>query len=114
MTRYASVYTSLSTEFSVDFDNDGARGQPWGSPMESRALSRANAREVQLSQEGGLQLKNVLVNSNSAELVHLEQMIDVGGEFTLSGNVETGYRLVNATNLKLKDVGVYGLSLIHI
>ena len=54
MTRYASVYTSLSTEFSVDFDNDGARGQPWGSPMESRALSRANAREVQLSQEGCL------------------------------------------------------------
>ena len=108
MTRYASVYTSLSTEFSVDFDNDGARGQPWGSPMESRALSRANAREVQLSQEGGLQLKNVLVNSNSAELVHLEQMIDVGGDFALSGSVETGYRLVNATNLKLKDVGVYG------
>jgi hypothetical protein len=109
LTRYASLYSSLSTEFMVDFDADDARGQPWGSPMESRAVGQNAAREVELSLEGGVKLANVLVNSNSAELVHLEQMIDVGGTVVLSGRPGQAARLDNATDLILKDVGIFGL-----
>lgn len=109
LTRYASLYSSLSTEFMVDLDADDARGQPWGSPMESRAVGQSAAREVELDLEGGLKLANVLVNSNSAELVHLEQMIDVGGTVVLIGRPGQAARLDNATDLMLKDVGVFGL-----
>lgn len=109
LTRYASLYSSLSTEFMVDFDADDARGQPWGSPMESRAVAQTAAREVELDLEGGLKLSNLLVNSNSAELVHLEQMIEVGGTMVLTGKPGASSRLDNATDLRLQDVGVYGI-----
>ena len=109
LTRYASLYSSLSTEFAVDFDADDARGQPWGSPMESRSVSQNAAREVELDVEGGLKLSNLLVNSNSAELVHLEQMIDVGGTMVLLGKPGEDARLDNATDISLQDVGVYGV-----
>jgi hypothetical protein len=113
LTRYCELYTSLSTDYSFELANPTAVALPFRTG--SAILARQNRTTVVLRQqpetgaagEVPVQLVNMDVASNSAGMVHSEEMFDLGGSIDVvsSGDGRT-YRVRNGTTLRLQAVMV--------
>ena len=102
LTRYTVLYTSLSTAYDVTYDDMTSVAQPFPGAQDDRR----RIATVSLRRDRQVQLSNILVESNSTERLHAEQMYDMGGSFTLQGDFGTGFRLNNGTRVKLQDAAL--------
>ncbi len=97
--RYTGLYTSLTSDYAVQFDDVTALAAPFSTNPTSDQLRMQQPTDVQYRQDATVGLSGFPVISNSTGMVHVEQMVDVGGTLELSGNDET-FRIVNDTELK--------------
>ena len=104
LTRFTALYTSLATSYSVVYDDPNTAVQPFWTRDQSVPSSRAAV--VRCHREREATLSGFQIKGNDTQNLHTEQMIDVGGAFTLTGDADQGYQLRNETNLKLQDAGV--------
>ena len=102
LTRYTVLYTSLSTAYDVTYDDMTSVAQPFPGVQNDRR----RVATVSLRRDRQVQLSNVLVESNSTERLHAEQMYDMGGSFTLQGNQATGFQLDNGTRVNVRDAAL--------
>ncbi len=102
LTRYTVLYTSLSTAYDVTYDDMTSVAQPFPGVQNDRR----RVATVSLRRDRQVQLSNVLVESNSTERLHAEQMYDMGGSFTLEGNQTTGFQVNNGTRVNVRDAAL--------
>jgi hypothetical protein len=106
LTRYALLYSSLSTEYDVTFADPSAVAQPFSKGSAPQAGMYASSRSVSFRRDDQVRLRDFLVNSNSTELLHSEQMQPLNGPLELVGDEEKGWELHNHGDLSLNDVGL--------
>jgi len=106
LTRYTLLYSSLSTAYDVTFADPSAVAQPFSKGSAPQAGMYATSRSVSFRRDDQVRLRNFLVNSNSTELLHSEQMLPLNGSMELEGDVERGWELHNHGELSLSDVGI--------
>ena len=98
LTRVVAIYNSLSTRYELQFKTTD------GAAMPMNAASSNSVKDDILfltSYNEGPSLTGITVNSNDTEMMHSEEMVDVGGGIRL----EDG-DLVNGTKLELLDAYV--------
>ncbi|MCC9654983.1 hypothetical protein [Rhodopirellula halodulae] len=106
LTRTIAFYNSLASDYAVQFDRPDAA-------ITMLASNRTDARnagmfgneqlKLQLGFDAGPRLEGISVGSNSYGSVHVEQMVPVGGQLSLSAD---GTRLQNDSDLDLMDAFV--------
>ena len=99
LTRYTVLYTSLSTSYQATYENLTSVAQPFPGSQDDRRRPAT----VSLRRDRQVSLSDVLVESNSTERLHAEQMYDMGGSFTLQGDLENGFQFHNGTRVSLRD-----------
>ena len=108
VTRYIGLYTSLSTDYELSFADDSAVAAPLSSGEERFAASRSASKTVVLertSKRGAnVQLRGLSVNSNSTEMIHSEQMMDLGGAIRLGERPGGLIEIINQTPYDLLNV----------
>lgn len=108
VSRFIALYTSLATGYDMKFDDPSALVQPFAiSAQYNRSMINTSRRDVHFRQDAHLHLTGLQVNSNSTNLVHAEQMSEVGGGIELLGDDESGWRIKNGTELLLRDAGIF-------
>ncbi|MEO9594581.1 hypothetical protein [Rhodopirellula bahusiensis] len=106
LTRAIALYNSLASNYSVQFDNpDAAITMLTSRRADSRneTMFGSDGLTLQLGFDAGPRLDGIAVGSNSFGSVHVEQMVSVGGQLSLS---KDGSTLRNDSNLDLTDVYV--------
>jgi hypothetical protein len=107
VSRFIALYTSLATGYDMRFEDPSALVQPFAvSAQYNRSPLTTARREVHFRQDANLHLTGLQVNSHSTNLVHAEQMREVGGAVELLGDESSGWRIKNGTELELHDAGV--------
>jgi hypothetical protein len=107
LTRYTVLYSSLSTSYELQFDDDSALAVP--SPHrdeDPRRGVRESIRTVHFRRDKNISLSGFQIASNSAGMVHSEQMQDLGGTIQLIGDETSGWMVQNTTDLNLQDAAV--------
>jgi hypothetical protein len=83
VTRFIGLYTSLSTDYELSFADDSAIAAPLATEQSRRSVFRNEFRTVRLARTGkrdaNVQLQGLAVGSNTTEMVHTEQMLELGG-----------------------------------
>lgn len=105
LTRYTALYTSLSTGYDLKFEDTSALAQPFAVDPTFQRRETQSASEVRFRREKGVSLSGFQVASNSTDMVHSEQMYNLGGAFAFEETGGIG-RLKNDSQLILRDVGV--------
>ncbi len=105
VTRYSAMYTSLSTGYDFVFDDDAALAQPLGEIDYRPDLSESN-HTVMMHREGDLRFGGIQVTSNSIGYMHSEQLADLGGPFSLTGDEEQGFQIRNGSRFHLQGAGI--------
>ncbi|MFO0903539.1 MAG: hypothetical protein U0939_11090 [Pirellulales bacterium] len=106
LTRYTLLYSSLSTGYDVTFSDPSAVAQPFSKGAAPQAGMYASSRSVSFRRDDQVRLRDFLVNSNSTELLHSEQMLPLNGPMELEGDDANGWELHNHGDLALSDVGL--------
>lgn len=106
LTRYTLLYSSLSTGYDVTFADPSAVAQPFSKGSAPQAGMYATSRSVSFRRDDQVRLRDFLVNSNSTELLHSEQMLPLNGGMELEGDDARGWELHNHGELSLSDVGI--------
>jgi len=115
VTRYLALYSSLGTRYDLRFDEPtalalpAARGAAGGRAV-TQGTSEVTLRRVREVAENGdvseVRFSGLDVFSNSAELVHCEQMFELEGPLTLDVLAGGKLRLANHTGLVLRGAGI--------
>ncbi|MEY4180585.1 MAG: hypothetical protein RLY70_4159 [Planctomycetota bacterium] len=106
LTRYNLLYASLSTGYDVTFSDPSAVAQPISKGIAPQMGMYAAARNVSFRRDDAVRISDFLVMSNSAELLHSEQMLPLGGPMELLGSEESGWELHHHGELSLREVGI--------
>ena len=106
VTRFSSLYTSLSTQFEMEFESRVVRAQPWGDPAVGDRTLATPPQSVSLESTGLTKLTGFDVASNSAGLMHTEELIDVAGALTWFPQEGNRGVLENRTELTIVDAAV--------
>jgi hypothetical protein len=106
LTRYTALYTSLSTGYDMAFDDSTALVQPFAVDPAFERRENQSASEVRFAREKQISLRDFQVASNSTDMIHSEQMYNLGGPLSLEGDEAKGFRVRNDSTLSLRDVGV--------
>jgi len=107
VTRYMAMYTSLATGYEIRSDDPGAQIQPFPENEPGRrSEDRFGSTELRYHYGAGSSLRGLKILSNSADMVHTEQMLDLGGAVSLVHS-DAGHRqVVNGTEYTIRDAGV--------
>lgn len=106
LTRYSLLYTYLGTAYDAALADPNALAQPFAkNPTYVRGVYD-RPRIVQFRRDAELSLRNFFVPSYSSEMVHIEQMLPLGGAFRLEGDGPDDWELHNGTSLTLHGAGV--------
>ena len=107
LTRYTGLYSSLSTNYSLLFEDESAVSLPFATRRASQALS---ARDIYLERSSkkdeASRLQPFAVNSNSTEMIHSEEFLDIGGVVHLQETASGDESVVNDTDFEFKHVGM--------
>lgn len=103
-TQYAALYSSLSTRYDLEFDNDQGIALPFAARDKKRADQSALTR-LDFHQTQQNKLKGFLVQSNSTNMFHAEQMTSIGGPLRIE-QTESGWVFRNESKLELRDCGI--------
>ncbi len=111
LTRYTGLYTSLSTSYSLSFANDSALSLPFAAlSAKERLPDRQSPQTVDLDRVDKkgteIRLDRFAVSSNSTEMVHSEEMFDLGGAVRLAETAPGFFRVENQSDYDYQDVGV--------
>ena len=110
LTRYTGLYTSLSTSYALSFANDSALSLPFAALGSKERLPTESAQTVDLDRVDKkgteIRLDRFAVSSNSTEMVHSEEMFDLGGAVRLTETSPDFFRVVNDSPYDFRDVGV--------
>ena len=113
VTRYGLLYTSLATQYALEMASPTAVALPFatGTPIPARqnrsTVLLRQEPETGAAGEAPLRLSNLEVSSNSAGMIHTEEMYDLGGAIHCRPLGDRGrYRIRNGTMLRMHDVGV--------
>ncbi len=110
VTRYTALYTALYTEYRVRVEDPGALVLPFPTVSSPDRFDPAQAPKlagVTFRQDGSSAvLEGFPVLSNSTNLVHSEQMADLGGPVRMEGTLEGGLRVTNGTDYTFRGAGV--------
>jgi hypothetical protein len=99
LTRYMALYTSLSTTYDVHFEDPSALAQPLARDRQ-RPIGQGRTT-VMLRSGADQQLSDFVVSSNSTEMVHSEQMVELGGAVVWRESAGAPPVVENNTRLKL-------------
>jgi hypothetical protein len=105
LTSYLALYSSLSTNYAVELPERGSVILPLGDY--SRRIRRAGPSAPTVSanygSSAGMRLEPLTVYSNSTEMLHAEQMLDLkGGLLYEGGQGDEPARIKNSTGLALR------------
>jgi hypothetical protein len=115
LTRYLALYSSLGTRYELRFDDPtalalpAARGAGRGRAVTQGTSEVVLRRAREAEQDRGVsevRLTGLDVFSNSAELVHCEQMLELDGPLVLQQRADGSLRLANETGLVLRGAGI--------
>jgi hypothetical protein len=104
-TRYAALYTSLSTSYDVEFTDDGSFALPFAA-SDYKRRPHDSVYTVTMRRDKQQRLSGFLVPSNTTRTVHCEQMVDLGGAFSLQGSDSSEWQLRNASKFNLRNAGL--------
>jgi hypothetical protein len=107
LTRYCALYTSLSTSYDLTFDNPSALAQPFAVDPRYQRPSYEPVSSVSFRNDSDVSLEGFKVQSNSTQMLHCEQIYDLGGALSIVGDEQRGFRLDNQSQLNLRDVGLF-------
>jgi len=117
VTRYTALYTGLYTEYTVHFDDPGAQVLPFPTvPHPQKFDPEQSPRPVGVSYRSdpqGATLEGFAVASNSTNLLHSEQMLDLGGAIRAQWLSESRLRISNNTDYHLRGAGVLRLGTVN-
>lgn len=104
LTQFIALYTSLSTNYAVQFPENGSVALPLGdmNREQRRAASEQRIMQTNYGRSQGVTLEPVTVYSNSTEMLHAEQMVDLVGGLQLGNRGGGQAALKNETGLDLK------------
>lgn len=105
LTRYTALYTSLSTTYQLDYENLTTLAAPLGD-VKFKMTPGSSRDTVQYHKHNTVSLSGVQVSSNSTNMVHSEQMLDLGGTVTLGTSSRGHPQIENRSELELKQVFV--------
>lgn len=112
--RYTGLYTGLYTEYSIQFEDPGAQALPFPTVAHPAKFDpEQSPRPVGVTYRSGPQgatLEGLAVASNSTNLLHTEQMLDLGGPVSAERLSESRWRVTNGTDYYLRGVGILGLA----
>ncbi len=107
LTRYTGLYSSLSTNYSLLFEDESAVSLPFAM-RETRP--RLSARDIYFerssNKDEASRLQPFAVNSNSTEMIHSEEFLDIGGGVRLQETAAGAESVVNDTDFAFKHVGM--------
>jgi hypothetical protein len=110
VTRYTALYTALYTEYQVRVEDPGALVLPFPTVSSPDRFDPAQAPRpagVTFRQDGSSAiLEGFPVLSNSTNLVHSEQMADLGGPVRMEGMPGGPFRVSNGTDYTLRGAAV--------
>jgi hypothetical protein len=106
LTRYNLLYASLSTGYDVTFSDPSAVAQPISKGIAPQMGLYASARKVSFRRDDAVRISDFLVMSNSAELLHSEQMLPLGGPMEMLGSDADGWELHHHGETSLREVGI--------
>ncbi len=104
LTQYIALYSSLSTNYAIDFPENGSVALPLGDMSRTRRRAAAETRNLRTNygRSDGVTLEPLTVYSNSTEMIHAEQIVDLPGGLVL-GTSSTGQAAVkNEVGLNLR------------
>jgi hypothetical protein len=90
----------------VSFDDPSAVSLPFVVKEDFERNPNQWAQAVEFHRDRDTVLNGIQVNSNSTEKVHSEHMLPLKGPISLVGDEVTGWRLKNATQWTLHDLGI--------
>jgi hypothetical protein len=102
VSRFINLYTALATFYDLVFEDPTALAQPLPEGVQNYRPFTAKS-QVRLHRDTNLSLSGFQVESNSQGMVHVEQMLNLGGKMELLGDDSTGWKLKNGTSLELQD-----------
>ena len=102
LTRYTALYTSLTTRYAFRHEDPGALVQPF------RIVARRGESDTTLHYRHGneVSLEGFVVPSNTVDMIHGEQMIDLDGPLEVMRNAQARWQVLNRTGVPLRGVGV--------
>lgn len=106
LSRYSLLYAYLGTGYDAVLSDPRALAQPFAKDPTYVRKPYESAREVAFRRDSELRLRNFFVPSYSSEMVHIEQMLDLGGSLSLKGEDPEDWEIVNQTGASLQGVGV--------
>ncbi len=106
VTRYSALYTSLRTAYDLHCDDPGAMVLPFPVVDDPAMLRDEDRAMLRLHRGEAVDLRGVVVDSNSTGFVHAEQMCDLGGPIGYAEPAAGRCRITNGTDLDLHGVGV--------
>jgi len=109
VTRYTALYTSLASGYDFHFDDPGAQILPFPSSDnrgDSGLLLGDQPRPLEYRHGAEVALDHLPVRSSFTQLMHSEQMVDLGGPIALVKTSAGSLRLVNRTGLALDGAGL--------
>ncbi|MCA9134689.1 MAG: hypothetical protein KDA45_16090, partial [Planctomycetales bacterium] len=111
LTQYLALYTSLSTNYSIDFPENGSVALPFGDLARTRRRATVGVRHLRTNygRSQGVTLEPVTVYSNSTEMLHAEQMVELPGGLLLGQSAAGKAALKNSTGLQLRGAMVLRL-----
>jgi hypothetical protein len=107
LTRYTSLYTSLSTTYDLEFDSLTAVAAPFPSSRDESRFRGMSRSICDFHRYDKSRLTGVFVSSNTANLVHSEQMFPLEGAIRLGkSTVQNRPQIENRSKFHLKSVAV--------
>lgn len=124
LTRYSALYSSLATRYRMIFEDRSAVALPFSPHRSSSVMPDQQRSTVTFRRDQNVELSGFRVESNSTSMFHSEAMLNLEGALQLrpipattnsdevesdrlnTTSMEYGRKLLNGTNLMLRDVGV--------
>jgi hypothetical protein len=101
LSRYSLLYTYLGTGYDVALTDPNTLAQPFSKNPTYVRGTYEGPRLVQYRRDSDLRLRNFFVPSYSSEMVHTEQMFDLGGALRLEGDDASDFEIVNSSAVLL-------------
>jgi hypothetical protein len=104
LTQYIALYTSLSTNYAIDFPERNSLALPMGDLSRARRRAAAESRNLRTNygRSAGVTLEPLTVYSNSTEMLHAEQVVDLPGGLVLGQTASGKTAVKNESGLQLR------------
>jgi hypothetical protein len=106
LTRYTALYTSLSSSYTLAFEEPSALAAPFSVDPNFVRLRGQTVTPVYFERGRDVRLRGFPVQSNSTNMVHSEQMYNLGDGLKLVGDAGPNQKVYNGSEIPLRGVGL--------